>query len=79
MPEFLTPEEILRLHRDQIERYGGDPGIRDMKLFLSAIAAPQAGMAGKFLHGDIIEMAAAYLYHIVKNHPFVDGDRKSVV
>ncbi len=77
MPEFLTLEEILRLHHYQIERYGGDPGIRDLKLLLSAIAVPQAGFAGKFLHDDIIEMAAAYLFHIVKNHPFVDGNKRT--
>ena len=75
MPDFLQTSDLLRLHTDQITRYGGDPGIRDLGLLGSAIAQPQAGFGGQFLHADIFEMAAAYLFHIVQNHPCLDGNK----
>ena len=76
-PVFLELHEILEIHRDQIERYGGDPGVRDLELLKSAVAMPMAGVREKYLHGDLFEMAAAYLYHIVQNHPFVDGNKRT--
>jgi death-on-curing protein len=75
-PIFLSLDEVIELHRDQIERYGGSAGIRDVGLLQSAIAMPQAGFGGQFLHADLFEMAAAYLFHIVQNHPFVDGNKR---
>jgi death-on-curing protein len=62
-PEFLTLDEILEIHRDQIERYGGDEGIRDSGLLESAVAMPQQSFGGEYLHRDIFEMAAAYAFH----------------
>ncbi len=76
-PTFLGLEEVLKIHHDQIERYGGDPGIRDMGLLQSALALPQAAFGGQYLHGDLFEMAAAYLFHITGNHPFVDGNKRT--
>ena len=76
-PEFLSLAEVLEVHRDQIERYGGGPGIRDQGLLQSALAMPAARFGGRFLHGDLCEMAAAYLFHIVCNHPFVDGNKRT--
>jgi death on curing protein len=76
-PEFLTLDEVLALHADQIDRYGGSHGIRDLGLLESAHAAPRAAFAGGFLHGTVPEMAAAYLYHLVRNHPFVDGNKRA--
>lgn len=76
-PVFLELSEIIEIHRDQIERYGGDFGIRDMNLLQSAIVLPKAGIRGKLLHRDIFEMAAAYLFHIIQNHPFVDGNKRT--
>jgi death-on-curing protein len=76
-PEFLSLDEIVEIHRDQIDRYGGEPGIRDVGLLQSAAAMPRAAFGGKFLHSDIYEMAAAYLFHIVRNHPFVDGNKRT--
>lgn len=73
---FLTFEEVLRIHGDQIDRYGGSPGIRDAKVLKSALAMPQAGAGGEYFHGDVFEMAAAYLYHLVQNHAFVDGNKR---
>jgi death-on-curing protein len=75
-PYFLTIDEVLRIHEDQIERYGGSAGIRDRDLLESAIAQPQATFCGEYLHKDIFEVAAAYLFHIVENHPFVDGNKR---
>lgn len=76
MPEFLTLEELLEIHRDQITRYGGSFGIRDLGLLQSANAQPGATFGGQFLHADLFEMASAYLFHIVQNHAFVDGNKR---
>jgi death-on-curing protein len=76
-PVFLNLAEVLEIHRDQIERYGGAPGIRDMKLLQSALALPPASFGGSFLHTDLYEMPAAYLFHITRNHPFVDGNKRT--
>lgn len=78
-PVFLNLSEVLFIHRDQIKRYGGEPGIRDLGLLQSAIAMPGAGFRDRFLHRDLFEMAAAYLFHITKNHPFVDGNKRTGV
>ncbi len=75
-PTFLTLDEVIEIHRDQVERYGGHAGIRDMGLLHSAVAMPQASFGGQFLHADLFEMAAAYLFHIVQNHPFIDGNKR---
>jgi death-on-curing protein len=76
-PAFLTLDEVLALHADQIERYGGALGVRDLGLLESALAAPRAAFGGEYLHGSIPEMAAAYLFHLVRNHPFVDGNKRA--
>ena len=76
-PVFLTLGEVIEIHRDQIERYGGDPGLRDLGLRQSAMAMPAAGFGGRYLHTDLFEMAAAYLFHIAQNHPFVDGNKRT--
>jgi len=76
-PLFLDLDRVLRTHRSLIEHYGGAEGIRDVGLLHSAIAMPQASFGGEFLHKDLFEMAAAYLYHIVQNHPFVDGNKRT--
>jgi death-on-curing protein len=76
-PLFLDIDRVLRTHLSLIERYGGKEGVRDVGLLHSAIAMPQASFGGKVLHADLFEMAAAYLYHIVQNHPFVDGNKRT--
>ena len=73
---FLTLDEVLEIHRDQIERYGGTLGVRDQALLESALAAPQSGFGGHYLHGDLYEMSAAYLFHLVQNHPLLDGNKR---
>ncbi|MEQ8763382.1 MAG: type II toxin-antitoxin system death-on-curing family toxin [Planctomycetota bacterium] len=76
-PRFLELAEVIEVHRDQIERYGGPPGVRDLRVLLSAVGMPQVGFAETYAHVDIYEMAAAYLFHITRNHPFVDGNKRT--
>lgn len=78
-PQFLTLDEVLALHADQIERYGGEGGIREEGLLLSALATPRAVYAGEFLHPTLYEMAAAYLFHLCQNHPFLDGNKRTAL
>ncbi|UWX58711.1 type II toxin-antitoxin system death-on-curing family toxin [Chlorobaculum sp. MV4-Y] len=73
---FLELHEVLHIHHDQITRYGGTLGVRDMGLLTSAIAMPTATFKGDFLHTDIHEMAAAYLFHLVRSCPFLDGNKR---
>lgn len=75
-PRFLSVDEILRVHRDQIERYGGDPSLRGRGLLESAAAMPAASFGEQYLHAFPHEMAAAYLFHLAANHPFVDGNKR---
>ena len=75
-PWFLDVEHVLRIHQSLIERYGGSLGVRDVGLLKSAVAMPQASFGGEFLHGSLCEMAAAYLFHLVQNHPFIDGNKR---
>ncbi|MDF0676739.1 MAG: type II toxin-antitoxin system death-on-curing family toxin [Nitrospira sp.] len=76
-PRFLSVEDVIDIHADQIERYGGGLGVRDVELLRSAIGMPEAGFGDQYLHADLFEMAAAYLYHIVQNHPFIDGNKRT--
>ncbi|MBM4377524.1 MAG: type II toxin-antitoxin system death-on-curing family toxin [Deltaproteobacteria bacterium] len=74
--DFLTFEDVLGGHALQIERFGGTHGLRDEALLESALAQPSSSFGGEYLHADLFEMAAAYLFHVVKNPPFVDGDKR---
>src|SRR5512143_183962 len=76
---FLTLAEVIEIHSDQIERYGGSPGIRDLNLLSSAVAMPSASFGRYYLHADIYEMAAAYAFHIAQNHPFIDGNKRAAL
>ncbi len=76
-PNFVSQSIVLRIHARQIERLGGTPGVRDEGLLESALAQPQATFGGQFLHPTISEQAAAYLYHIAMNHPFIDGNKRT--
>lgn len=75
-PTFLSLDEVLAIHGDQIQRYGGAAGIRDMAALQSAIAMPAVGIGESYVHEDLPAMAGAYLFHIVRNHPFVDGNKR---
>jgi death-on-curing protein len=65
------------LHDIAIAEYGGSNGVRDMNLLESAIAQPSMFLFGQYVHNDIFHMAAAYSFHIIKNHPFVDGNKRT--
>lgn len=75
-PIFLTFAEVIEIHDYQISRFGGAASVRDVGLLTSALAMPSATFDGEYLHPSIIEMAAAYLYHLVADHPFVDGNKR---
>ena len=74
---FLGLDEVIGLHAEQVERYGGSLGVRDLGLLESAVASPEASFGGDYLHATLPEMAAAYLFHLAQNHPFVDGNKRA--
>lgn len=74
---FLTLSEITMIHNRQISKHGGLHGLRDEKLLLSALHYPQSMFNDQYLHPDIYHMAAAYMYAIIKNHPFLDGNKRT--
>jgi death-on-curing protein len=76
-PEFLDVADILAIHALQVERFDGSAGVRDPGLLDSAAAQPRATFGGAFLHADLLAMAAAYRIHLVRNHPFVDGNKRT--
>ena len=75
--DFLSVADVMEIHADQITRYGGESGVREIGLLESAVHQAQAGFGGEYLHADLFEMAAAYAFHIVQNHPFVDGNKRA--
>lgn len=73
---FLNIEDVLRLHQQLIESFSGDVGILNQAGLESAVAQPGMTAFGQFLHRDLVEQAAAYLFHLVANHPFCDGNKR---
>lgn len=78
-PAFLTVEHVLAIHRRMAREFGGDSAVWDHGLLESAVMLPSAQFSGKFLHDDIAAMAAAYLFHLCKNHAFVDGNKRTAL
>ncbi len=78
-PRFLDLAEVLEIHQSRIELYGGSPGIRDFGLLQSVLAQPSAGLGEELFHIDLYDMAAAYLFHLSRNHPFVDGNKRTAL
>lgn len=76
-PVFLTREDVIHIHEHEVALHGGSLGLRDENMLDSAIAMPKAGFGDEYLHADLFEMAAAYCFHIVMNHPFVDGNKRA--
>ncbi len=76
-PLFLALDQVLSLHELQIGRFGGTRGIRELGLLESAVANVEATFDGRFLHETLFEMAAGYLYGICRNHPFLDGNKRT--
>ncbi len=75
-PLFLTFAEIIEIHDYQINHFGGSDGLRSVEMLKSAIGMPSSTFSGEYLHPTIPEMAAAYLFHLVENHPFLDGNKR---
>jgi death on curing protein len=76
---YLTPEIVIEVHGHAIEAFGGSPGLRDRALLESAVAAPQATYDGTSVYTDMIDVAAAYLFYLCRNHPFVDGNKRAAL
>ena len=76
-PEFLSVEDVVLLHEQQVARYGGGTGVRDPASLDAAVATPRATFEGQFLHDDLLHMAAAYAFHIAQDQPFVDGNKRT--
>ena len=77
LPVFLSVDNVLYMHSDSIRTEGGCDGLRDVALLESAVMMPQQQFGGEYLHHGLAAMAAAYLYHIACNHPFVDGNKRA--
>lgn len=73
---FLSKRLLLAIHRDQINSFGGSHGLRDEGLLDSSLEQPKATYEGELLHPTVLEQAAAYLFHLARNHPFVDGNKR---
>lgn len=73
----LTVDEVREIQAEVIQRFGGLDGVRDLPLLESAVAAPKAGFGGASLYEDLIEVAAAYLFYVCRNHPFLDGNKRA--
>lgn len=77
MTKYLQIDQVIDLHNTCIKRYGGVQGVRDENLLHSAIHAPMATVFGQEMYPCIYDKAAVYLYHIIKNHPFYDGNKRT--
>jgi death on curing protein len=76
-PTFLTFEDAMALHTESVARIGGAHGVREVGALQNSLVVPQATMFGEFLHPTLEEQAAAYLFHLVSNHPFLDGNKRT--
>jgi len=74
--QFIPDEIVPILHADLVKRYGGRLGIRDRGLLASALAQPKMTVRKRFLHRTLFDKAAAYGFHVCRNHPFVDGNKR---
>jgi death-on-curing protein len=75
-PLFLDLDDILQIQADTIAQEGGMPGVRDIALIDSAVAAPRASFGGEFLHPDLAAMTAALMFALIGNHGFIDGNKR---
>lgn len=76
---FLKTEQVLFIHDQMVKRFGGSLGVRDIGLMESAVARSQASFDSKYLYGSIFDKAAALLQSLLKNHPFVDGNKRTAL
>lgn len=79
MTHYLTPEQVLFIHSRLIQETGGAHGVRDLPMLLSALGRPQATYEGKDLYPHVFSKAAALMDSLVRNHPFVDGNKRAAI
>lgn len=77
--KYLTPQQVLLIHDQMVKRFGGSHGVKDLGLVESAVYRPQATYAGQDLYANIFDKAAALLQSLLKNHPFVDGNKRTAL
>ena len=75
----LTVDIVREIHAEAIRQFGSSEGVQEMALLESAVAAPQATFGGQSPYTDLVEVAAAYLYYLCRNHPFVDGNKRAAL
>jgi len=75
----LSIETVVKIHAEAISKFGGLGGVRDENLLASAVLAPQSTFGGKSPYHDLVEIAAAYLFYICKNQPFIDGNKRTAL
>lgn len=75
--KYLTIEQVIHIHDQTIKKIGGIEGLRDRSLLESAIASPMTTIFQKEMYPSVIEKGACYLFSICKNHPFVDGNKRT--
>ena len=75
----LTVEIVREIHAEAIAKFGGSDGVRDLALLESAVGAPQASFGGKSPYKNLAEVAAAYLFFLCRNHPFIDGNKRAAL
>ncbi len=77
--QFITVSRVLFIHDQMVKRFGGSHGVRDMGLVESAVARPQATFGGEYLYQSIFDKGAALLQSLLKNHPFIDGNKRTAL
>jgi len=77
--KYLTPQQVLAIHDQAVKRFGGSYGVRDLGLVESAVGRPQATFDAVELYGSVFEKTAALLQSLLKNHPFVDGNKRTAL
>ena len=75
----LTVDIVREIHAEAIAKFGGSGGVREMALLESAVGAPQASFGGKSPYQDLAEVAAAYLFYLCRNHPFIDDNKRTAL
>jgi death-on-curing protein len=75
----LSVEIVREIHTEMLAAFGGAAGVRDASLLESAVAAPRASFGGQSVFADLVEVAAAYLFYLCRNHPFVDGNKRTAM
>lgn len=75
----LSVEIVREIHTEVLAAFGGAAGVRDAALLESAVAAPRASFGGRSVFADLVEVAAAYLFYLSRNHPFVDGNKRTAM